>query len=95
MHLSATALGVQLKVVARTIAARQALGVKRQVLFVSMGGFDNHNVLVDEHPVLLRILADAMNAFYAATTARGVAHQVSTFTGYDFATRNLGFLGAA
>ncbi len=80
----ATALGAQLKIVARLIAARQALGVKRQVFFVSMGGFDNHNALIDEHPVLLGTVADAMSAFYAATAAMGVASQVTTFTGSDF-----------
>jgi uncharacterized protein (DUF1501 family) len=80
----ASILGAQLKIVARMIAARQSLGVKRQVFFVSMGGFDNHNALVDAHPVLLATVADAMSAFYKATAAMGVANQVTTFTGSDF-----------
>jgi uncharacterized protein (DUF1501 family) len=38
-----TGLGNQLRSVAMTIAARQNLGVKRQVFFVSLGGFDTHS----------------------------------------------------
>jgi uncharacterized protein (DUF1501 family) len=36
-------LAAQLRTVAMLIAARQALGVRRQVFFVSLGGFDNHS----------------------------------------------------
>jgi uncharacterized protein (DUF1501 family) len=79
-----TSLGAQLKVVARLIAARQALGLKRQVFFVSLGGFDLHNDLVERHPALLAAVAEAMSAFYAATVAMGVQRQVTTFTGSDF-----------
>jgi uncharacterized protein (DUF1501 family) len=35
-------LAAQLHAVAATIAARTALGTKRQIFFVSLGGFDNH-----------------------------------------------------
>jgi uncharacterized protein (DUF1501 family) len=80
----ATGLGAQLKIVARLIAARQALGAKRQVFFVSQGGFDNHDELIDKHPALLGSVADAMSAFYAATETMGVARLVTTFTGADF-----------
>ena len=38
-----TGLGKQLRSVAMTIAARQNLGAKRQVFFVSLGGFDTHS----------------------------------------------------
>ena len=36
-------LATQLRSVAMMIAARQALGVKRQIFFVSLGGFDHHS----------------------------------------------------
>jgi uncharacterized protein (DUF1501 family) len=84
MVFPATGLGAQLKIVARLIAARQALGVKRQVFFVSQGGFDNHDELIEKHPTLLGNVAGAMSAFYAATEAMGVERQVTTFTGADF-----------
>ncbi len=43
-------LARQMRVVARLIAANATLGVKRQVFFVSLGGFDNHNSLMTAHP---------------------------------------------
>jgi uncharacterized protein (DUF1501 family) len=79
-----TGLGSQLKIVARLIAARRALGVKRQVFFVSQGGFDNHDSLIEKHPELLGNVAGAMSDFYAATVAMGVQDLVTTFTGADF-----------
>jgi uncharacterized protein (DUF1501 family) len=59
----ATGLGAQLRIVARLIGARAALGVKRQVFFVSQGGFDLHDNLIDLHPGLLASVAGAMQAF--------------------------------
>jgi uncharacterized protein (DUF1501 family) len=77
-------LANQMKIVARLIGARAALGVRRQVFFVSLGGFDNHNLLMQDHPNLLQRINDAMSAFYAATVELGVANQVTTFTASDF-----------
>lgn len=77
-------LGDQLKMVARMIASRGTLGAKRQVFFVSMGGFDTHDGLVTIHPKLLKTVADATAAFYAATVELGMADQVTTFTASDF-----------
>lgn len=77
-------LGDQLRTVARLIAARNALGAKRQVFFVSLGGFDTHDALATAHPVLMTTLGDALGAFYQATVDLGVADQVTTFTASDF-----------
>jgi uncharacterized protein (DUF1501 family) len=77
-------LAAQLQIVARMIAAREALGIKRQVFFVSQGGFDNHDNLIDLHPGLLGSVGSAMKAFYDATAELGVQNQVTTFTGADF-----------
>ena len=77
-------LGDQLKMVARLIAARNALGVKRQVFFVSLGGFDLHDNLLTSHPGLLGQVSDALAAFYNATAELGVANQVTAFTASDF-----------
>jgi len=81
---SGNPLGNQLKIVARLIGARGALNMRRQVFFVSLGGFDNHNLLMQDHPALLQRVNDAMSAFYAATVELGVASQVTTFTASDF-----------
>jgi uncharacterized protein (DUF1501 family) len=77
-------LADQLRVVARFIAARQSLGVKRQVYLVSMGGFDLHDDLIARQPVLLQRLSEAMTAFYNTTEALGVARDVTAFTATDF-----------
>jgi uncharacterized protein (DUF1501 family) len=79
-----TTLGGQLKMVARMIAARASFGVKRQVFFVSLGGFDLHDNLLENHPGLLTHVADAMKAFYDATVELGVSSQVTTFSASDF-----------
>jgi uncharacterized protein (DUF1501 family) len=54
------------------------------VFFVSLGGFDNHNALMTDHPNLMQRVGDAMAAFYAATVELGVANKVTTFTASDF-----------
>lgn len=77
-------LADQLKMVARMIAARQSLGVKRQVFMVSLGGFDLHDNLLSRHPALLGRLSDAMAAFHESTVELGVADNVTAFTASDF-----------
>ncbi|MDR6114380.1 uncharacterized protein (DUF1501 family) [Sphingomonas sp. SORGH_AS789] len=81
---SGNTLADQLKMVARMIAISQTLGLKRQVFFVSMGGFDLHDNLVAQHPGLLAKVSAAMKAFYDTTAAMGVANQVTSFTASDF-----------
>ena len=77
-------LAAELRIVARIIAARTALGSKRQVFLVSLGGFDHHDRLVEEQPGLLKKVSEAMTAFYQATAELGLADKVTTFTASDF-----------
>lgn len=77
-------LADQLKVVARMISVSSELGAKRQVFFVSMGGFDLHDNLATQQPILMQRLSDAMRAFYDSSVAMGFADKVTTFTGSDF-----------
>jgi uncharacterized protein (DUF1501 family) len=79
-----TGLARQLQMVTRIIAARNALSARRQVFFVSLGGFDNHDSLLANHPGLLTQVADAMAAFHQSTVDMGIASQVTTFTASDF-----------
>ncbi|WP_029525265.1 DUF1501 domain-containing protein [Polaromonas glacialis] len=81
---ASNALSDQLKMVARLIAARGSLGLKRQVFFVSLGGFDLHDQLVARQSTNLGLVSDAMTAFYHATLALGMASQVTAFTASDF-----------
>ena len=77
-------LSAQLQLVARIIAAREKLGVNRQVFFVGLGGFDVHNNQAVDHPPLLTELNQAMHQFYRATEELAIADQVTTFTASDF-----------
>lgn len=79
-----TDIGRQLQQVARVIALRGSVGVKRQVFFVQLGGFDTHGGQSWQHWDLLRQLGDAMAAFYAATVELGVASLVTSFTQSEF-----------
>ena len=81
---SKNSLAMQLKMVANLIAARSSLGVKRQVFYVSLGGFDTHTNLTETHPGLMTSVAEAISSFYSATQELGVANQVTSFTASDF-----------
>ena len=77
-------LGSQLNMVAQMIGIRSALGMRRQVYFVSAGGFDTHGDQLIEQAAILQDLSQSMNAFYNATVELGVASDVTTFTASDF-----------
>ncbi len=89
-------LAGQLRAAASMIAARNALGVKRQIFFVSLGGFDNHGdqfkgsnnattpILSGLHSDLLKQLDQALAWFYNWTVAQGIANNVTSFTASDF-----------
>ena len=83
-ELATSSVGAQLRVVARMIASRAQLGAKRQVFFVSLGGFDTHDDQLVTQPNLHTQVANALAYFYNTTVAMGVADQVTTFTGSDF-----------
>jgi uncharacterized protein (DUF1501 family) len=80
----ATGLGGQLSMVARMIAARNAVSARRQVFFVGIGGFDHHDKLADNHPALLTQIGGALAAFDAAMVELGTSQQVTAFTASDF-----------
>jgi uncharacterized protein (DUF1501 family) len=89
-------LAGQLRSVANMIAARNSLGVKRQIFFVSLGGFDNHGdqfknsnnattpILSGLHSDLLLQLDQALAWFYNWTVSQGIANNVTSFTMSDF-----------
>jgi uncharacterized protein (DUF1501 family) len=77
-------LAAQLLQVAKVISAREALGVKRQLFFVSLGGFDTHTNQLQLQAGLLAQVSAAMKSFYDATVQLGVANNVTTFTMSDF-----------
>lgn len=86
-----TPVAAQLRMVARLIAASPNLGLKRQVFFVQLGGWDTHAAqLVNATPTsgahagLLAQVSAAVNAFQNATNEIGASNQVTLFTASDF-----------
>ncbi|HEX8295745.1 MAG TPA: DUF1501 domain-containing protein [Chthoniobacteraceae bacterium] len=92
-----TTLGNQLKMVARLIAARGGLQMKRQIFFCSVGGYDTHtnqigvDSLTGTQANLLNELSESIFAFQRGIeqigTAQGDASlpaSVTAFTASDF-----------
>jgi uncharacterized protein (DUF1501 family) len=95
-------LSPQLEMVARLIAAgntplaQGGFGMKRQIFFCQVGGYDLHtgqtnysagdpnNVLQGAHTNLLAELSQSMNAFQRAMEQLGLSDQVTSFTCSDF-----------
>jgi uncharacterized protein (DUF1501 family) len=79
-------LAQQLQVVARMIDASSATGVgaKRQVFFVSIGGFDSHDLQNRNNADLMARLAHAMRYFDTTLAAMGAQNKVTAFTASDF-----------
>jgi uncharacterized protein (DUF1501 family) len=77
-------LSDQLQMAAKLIAARNTLGMRRQIFFCSVGGYDTHEDELASQTQLLAELSECMNAFYQATVELGVADRVTLFTASDF-----------
>lgn len=77
-------LGAQLRMIAKTIGARQILGQRRQVFFVTVGGWDHHNGVLDEQARKFPDLSQSVKAFYDATVELGVSRDVVSYTVSDF-----------
>jgi uncharacterized protein (DUF1501 family) len=82
--LAASSLGAQLRLVARMISQRDTLGAKRQVFFVSLGGFDTHDNQLTTQPNLHTQIGNAIKYFYDLVATLGVSNSVTLFTASDF-----------
>jgi uncharacterized protein (DUF1501 family) len=80
----ATGLGAQLQQIAQIIQVQGKLGMRRQIFFASLSGFDTHAGETATLNTLYGELSPALAAFYAATQELGVAQNVTTFTESDF-----------
>lgn len=81
---TANPLSRQLQMAAKTIAARESLGKRRQTFFVLMGGWDLH-ANMENHGSLLAGVDQAVGEFQAAMAGLGLEDQVTLFTASDFA----------
>jgi len=79
-----TYLGAQLRMIARTIAVRDQLGVRRQIFFCGIGGFDSHDNQTEDQPGLFADVSQALAAFQAAMAELGTEGAVTTFSASDF-----------
>lgn len=91
-------LSPQLKMIARLIeaghrsAAAGGFGMRRQIFFCSVGGYDLHTnqtpgpskTIIGSHANLLAELSQSMLAFQRAMEQLGLANNVTAFTASDF-----------
>jgi uncharacterized protein (DUF1501 family) len=80
------ALAAQLQTVARVIGGRSALGAKRQVFFVSIGGFDTHDAQRVNQGNLMTRIGQALEYFdrLLASPVVNALNEVTLFTASDF-----------
>ncbi len=74
----------QLRMILRMILARNALGMRRQIFFASLGGFDTHDAQLEDHHALLASLSNALADFQNASDTLGLSDEITLFTGSDF-----------
>ncbi|MEM9848683.1 MAG: DUF1501 domain-containing protein [Bacteroidota bacterium] len=78
-------LAQNLRMVAKTIGARQDLGMKRQTFFITFGGWDHHNEVLDNQLYMLGVVSDALKDFYdVLKNDLGIEQNVTAFTVSDF-----------
>jgi uncharacterized protein (DUF1501 family) len=79
-----SSLQAQLNMILRMISLREELGMRRQIFFCSIGGFDTHDDQVNDQDVLLRALSQAVGEFYNGLVGEGLVDDVTLFTASDF-----------
>lgn len=77
-------VAAQLRMILRLIEARSSLGMRRQIFFASLGGFDTHDAQLEDHHDLLAELSNAIADFHNATAVLQRDQDVTLFTASDF-----------
>jgi uncharacterized protein (DUF1501 family) len=77
-------LASSLNMVAQLIAAQEQLGLRRQIFYVRMDGFDVHDNQNLELPELFQKLSDALAFFQEKMDYLGKSESVTAFTASDF-----------
>lgn len=77
-------LGSQMKMIAKSIGARTALKQRRQIFFVTVGGWDHHDEVLNNQAEMLPDVSKSLKAFYDATVELGIQNDVVTYTASDF-----------
>lgn len=85
-----TYLGNRLKMIAKAIQGRTAVGATRQTFFIQWGGWDHHSEVLTGQAAMLPQVSAAIGAFYNALVAIGDAQgvpledKVTLFSTSDF-----------
>jgi len=79
-----TPLGRQLRMIAQLIAIAPQFGLRRQIFFAQLGGWDLHDRQLAPHARLLDDLGRSLAAFHRATVELKRDADVTTFTASDF-----------
>lgn len=76
--------GSNLLAAAKTIALREALGLRRQTILLNFGGWDMHGELLQSQTDIFNELIPAIKGFQDALEVLGLADTVTTFTSSEF-----------
>jgi uncharacterized protein (DUF1501 family) len=80
-----SSIGREFLAALKTISLRQDLGLRRQTIFLSDGGWDHHSALIQPQQDKLSDLTPAITAFQTGLENLGLADSVITFSASDFA----------
>ena len=83
-HPESNPLAEQLRMVAKTIAARDTLSFQRQIFFVQLGGWDHHDELLINHTNHLTLVNDAVKYFSDLMDELDTQDCVTTYSLSDF-----------
>ena len=78
-------VSMRMELVAKTIAARETLGMNRQIFFVEYGGWDHHDEVLNAQNEMLGNVDAGLSSFQAALEELGIADCVTTFFVSEFA----------
>jgi uncharacterized protein (DUF1501 family) len=83
-NLKDSYLAAQFRMISRLMEARQGLGVKREIFFVNLGGFDTHDDQINKQAKLLNELSKSIQYFYNNLQQLHLENNVVSFTASDF-----------
>ena len=77
-------ISANMELIAKTIAVRDVLNVKRQTFFITFGGWDHHDEVLNNQVAMLSVVSKALAEFQTAMEELNLSDCVTTFTASDF-----------
>jgi len=77
-------ISANMELIAKTIAVRDVLNVKRQTFFITFGGWDHHDEVLNNQVAMLSVVSKALSEFQSALEELNLSESVTTFTASDF-----------